>query len=157
MEGLVVERVRTVWDLMHPQRLLNLVDHISTHPPYSYLPGEISATADWFPEWSKEQRSAWSRCEPPITWALLHRAAAGDLRKARPLRRKLGIDPATTAYIAELGVAPQARRGGIASRLLDEALQSCQWGRPRVSYGPWSATNPPWRSTGGTGMSSSTR
>ncbi|GAB3423471.1 GNAT family N-acetyltransferase [Flindersiella endophytica] len=33
---------------------------------------------------------------------------------------RLGVDPATTTYVAELGVAAHARRLGIARRLLED-------------------------------------
>jgi ribosomal protein S18 acetylase RimI-like enzyme len=119
-----IAQIDTVDSLDAAGELLELVDQIQVTPPYSYAPGEIPASRDWFPRLAERADLtliAFDGAAPigycvALTW--------NGYGRLLDYADRLGIDPATTMYVAELGVAPAARRRGIASALLTRAHQA---------------------------------
>ncbi|MEU4389880.1 GNAT family N-acetyltransferase [Kribbella sp. NPDC023855] len=99
--------------------LIALVESIQQQPPYSYQPGEIRPASSWFPALLATSRLALvaTADEHPVGYCVsLPITAYGKLDDLIP---QLQLDPATTEYLAELGVDSSRRRHGIASTLLE--------------------------------------
>jgi ribosomal protein S18 acetylase RimI-like enzyme len=99
--------------------LCDLVERIQQQPPYSYKPGEIRAAASWFPPLVAMARVALVATlgGRPVGYCVsLPIETYGKLNDLLP---QLGVEPATTEYLAELGVDTSVRRQGIASALLE--------------------------------------
>lgn len=105
-------------ELPEPGPLVDLVSTIQHEPPYSYRPGEIRPADEWFPELVARAELvfvAYGTGRPVGYCVALPVSAYGKLGD---FADRLGVDFATTAYVAELGVAAGVRRQGIASLLL---------------------------------------
>jgi ribosomal protein S18 acetylase RimI-like enzyme len=98
--------------------LVDLVERIQEGPPYFYKPGEIRPAVSWFPELVETARVALVATVGgrPVGYCVsLPIETYGKLKDVLP---QLGVDPATTEYLAEMGVDESVRRHGIASALL---------------------------------------
>lgn len=104
--------------------LLELVDQIQVTPPYSYAPGEIPASRDWFPGLVERSDLTFVAFDGDAPIGYCTALTWNGYGRLHDYAEPLGIDPATTMYVAELGVAPTARRRGIASSLLTRARQA---------------------------------
>ncbi|TCC50639.1 GNAT family N-acetyltransferase [Kribbella capetownensis] len=118
MSGLKLTELSELTSTERDQALVHLVERIQHSPPYSYRTGEIRAASQWFPPLvSKSRETVIAELdERPVGYCVsLPIAAYGQLDN---LLGELAVDPATTEYLAELGVDETVRRQGIASALL---------------------------------------
>jgi ribosomal protein S18 acetylase RimI-like enzyme len=118
MDDLRIVQVERMSELPEPAAVLDLVAEIQHAPPYSYRPGEVRAAHEWFPELVATAELvfvAYGTGKPVGFCVALPISAYGNLDG---LGDRLGVDLATTAYLAELGVAASVRRHGVASLLL---------------------------------------
>jgi ribosomal protein S18 acetylase RimI-like enzyme len=120
MDKLEIVRARSWSEVEHPAALLGLVDEIVAGPPYSYAPGEITPTVDWFPALvDKAGLTLVARRDgEPVGYGVA--LPFETYGKLGDFADRLGVRPATTMYLAELGVSSTARRQGIAGRLVDD-------------------------------------
>lgn len=115
-----IVRIRRLGDLERPESLLGLVDQIMAAPPYSYAPGEITPTDVWFPALLERAGQAVLAVRADEVVGYCVALPFETYGKLNDYAGRLGVDPATTMYVAELGVAAYARRRGIAGRLLED-------------------------------------
>lgn len=107
------------WSAVRSQAgLLDLVDHVQVSEPYSYRPGEVASPEEWFPplvDRSDLTLLAYRPGDRPVGYCV----AIGLVDYPAAAAAELGVEPASTVYLAELAVSPGVRRRGIASTLLD--------------------------------------
>ncbi|MBM7787812.1 GNAT family N-acetyltransferase [Tenggerimyces flavus] len=125
--------------------LTALVQVIQDSPPYDYRPGEVAAAAEWFPPLVERATHAYvaRRAEEPV--GFLVALPISTYGKVDDYEAALGVDFATTTYLAELGVASSARRIGLASTLVErlhaelpETTTACvvrtlEWNAPAIA------------------------
>lgn len=116
---MTVVRIDDLSELDRPTELLDLVDEIQAGPPYSYRPGELPPASEWFAALvTSAELTLVALDQDPVGYCVaLSWQAYGKLDG---YAAQLGVDPATTTYLAELGVAASARRRGVASALLTD-------------------------------------
>lgn len=111
-------------DVTRPEGLLDLVDHIMSAPPYSYLPGEVREASDWFPALVTKGLSTLLATSGQAVVGYCLAVPAAVYPAANEMARTLGLEAETTGYVAELGVAEAVRRAGVATTLIRGVLDS---------------------------------
>ena len=122
-ESVTITRVRDWPSVHHSTGVLELVSQVQYGEPYNYRPGEGPPPESWFPplvDHSDITLVAYGPTHHPVGYCVA--LALTRYPDALTVADELGVDPSTTAYLAELGVCTRTRRRGIASMLLDELL-----------------------------------
>ncbi|WP_165554460.1 GNAT family N-acetyltransferase [Kribbella capetownensis] len=119
MTQLKLTEVSELTSSRRDQALLSLIERIQQSPPYSYRAGEIRPASQWVPPLVAASRLTViaELDKTPVGYCVS--LPISTYGKLDGLLGELEIDPATTEYLAELGVDETVRRQGIASRLLE--------------------------------------
>lgn len=125
--------------------LVALAQEIQDNPPYDYQPGEVAPAKEWFPPLVEQATHAYVAHrdgEPVGLLVALPIATYGNLDD---FETALGVDFATTIYLAELGISSTARRLGLASTLIERlhaelptgttacVVRTLEWNTPAIA------------------------
>lgn len=108
-----------------PPALVELVQQASTGPPYCYADGEIDPAIEWFPPLVRRNALTLVAVNPsgePIGYCVATPLA--DSHSMGEVENSLGVDPTSTYYVAELGVAEPARRCGLGAALVGAMVEA---------------------------------
>lgn len=123
IESVTVARVGSWPSVRYSTGVLELVGQVQYGVPYNYRPGQSPPPENWFPalvDRSDITLVAYGPTCYPVGYCVA--VALTHDPNALAVADELGVEPSTTAYLAELGVCTKVRRRGIASMLLGVLL-----------------------------------
>ncbi len=123
IESVTIAQVTSWSSVRHQSGVLDLVHQVQHGEPYNYRPAESPPPEDWFPALvgrAEITLVAYGPTSHPVGYCV---ASALTLDPdVLAVVDELGVQPSTTAYLAELGGCVRTRRRGIASMLLGRLL-----------------------------------
>ena len=119
------------WDAVpQPVALIGLVDQVGYGNPYRYQPGAIAPAVQWLPDTCRDTDLIFTAYDMAVS-AFPDLIGYCIMKPYTTYARfgyrsnQYGVEPETCIYIAELGIAEQARGHRIGSILLDFATSHC--------------------------------
>lgn len=122
MTAIPITRLRPTDDVS--PGLVALVQAAATGPPYNYAEGDVQTGPGVVPRAGAAQRTVSGRRDTPsspLGYCVTSRLAVAP--GLDQVVERLGVEPARTLYLAELGVARAARRQGIGAALVDATIE----------------------------------
>jgi ribosomal protein S18 acetylase RimI-like enzyme len=127
------------------EALVALAQEIQDNPPYDYRPGEVAPAKEWFPRLVEQATHAYVARRHGEPVGLLVALPITAYGKVDEFEAALGVDYATTIYLAELGISSSARRIGLASTLIERlhaelpadttacVVRTLEWNAPAIA------------------------